>query len=101
MYYNFPEDAYTVRIEAWAHTTQELHMLPCTTGMSHWRQKARMFVPARAGINSLLLASFVGLNGNAMTGAGVLSQWQVDVATFPPRRDSRHGAFASWLDYGP
>ena len=83
MYYNCAEDAYTARIEAWARTTQELHLLPCTTDMSHWRQKPRMFVPTPAGINSLLFASFVGLDGNAMTGADVLSQWQVDVATFP------------------
>ena len=42
-----------------------------------------MFVPTPAGINSLLVAAFVGLDGNAMTGADALSQWQVDVATFP------------------
>ena len=83
MYYNCAEDAYTARIEAWARTTQELHLLPCTTDMSHWRQKPRMFAPTPTGINSLLFASFVGLDGNAMTGADVLSQWQVDVATFP------------------
>ena len=49
----------------------------------------------------MLFASFVGRDGNAMTGADVLSQWQVDVATFSPCHASRQGAFASWHAYGP
>ena len=41
-----------------------------------------MCAPTPAGINSLLFALFVGLDGNAMTGVDVLSQWQVVVAAF-------------------